>query len=203
MKALDHYFEAAMGMYIGGEGRCARAQTRLKPCPPFSVPFWAAELCKGGEKYRSLSPDAPADAEIRPLEDFDKRLTVYNVLTVSEAWTPCVEPCAIPLDSAYPICGAARLPDAGRGWGILRGGMFVGWACASPAGTVWNVSVETAPAHRRQGIAADCLTALTSDLLRAGCVPMYLCETGNIASCNTALAAGYVRYGIWRRVIAA
>ena len=195
MKALDCYFEALLGMRLDGKGGCIRTAERERAHAPFGTPFPVAELYKDGVVYRSISPNAAHEGETEPPETLGGRALTLNVLTVPAGWTPRVQHAAVPLDAAYPICGAARLPKGGRDWGVLRGGRFVGWASASCCGAVWNVTVETDRAHRRQGIALDCLTALTVDLARIGATPMYLCETDNRGSLKTALSAGYVRYG--------
>ncbi len=196
MDAIACYFTSVLGLSPQGAGGCVRTALRLEAHPPFLAPRAAMELRRDGVAYRSLAADAPQGAEVAPFEKLGP--LPEELLVFSPPRGPCAESGeAIALSEGIPVSGAARLPEGGRALGVVREGRFVSWACATPAGQVWNITVETDPAFRRRGYAADCLRALTNDLARIGVTPLYLCDARNEASGHTALAAGYSPYGRW------
>lgn len=93
---------------------------------------------------------------------------------------------------------SAEIAAAG-GRGILREGVLVSaaWAMPDPAGNgnIREIALETAPAYRRQGLAAAAAAALLCDLLSAGCQPIYRCAEGNTASMAVAHSLGLRRIG--------
>ena len=58
-----------------------------------------------------------------------------------------------------------------------------------------EVTVETAPAHRRRGLARACLFGLTRELQMRGVRVIYRCREGNVASLATARSLGFVTHG--------
>jgi GNAT superfamily N-acetyltransferase len=178
-----------------------RTPLRREAQPPFLLPHAAMELRRCGRIYRSLSPDMPQQAEGMPFDALGGRVFETCAFVLPDAWRPGEVAPAIKLDDEREICGASRLPNGRYGFGVPDGGRFVSWACASPIGQVWNVTVETAPEARGQGYAAACVRALSADMLGRGVTPLYLCDAGNAASRGVALRAGYVPYGSWLRLV--
>ena len=93
---------------------------------------------------------------------------------------------------------SAELAAAG-GRGILREGVLVSaaWGMPDPAGdrNTREIALETAPAYRRQGLAAAAAAALLCDLFSAGCQPIYRCAQRNTASMALAHSLGLHRVG--------
>lgn len=59
--------------------------------------------------------------------------------------------------------------------------------------TRWDVSIDTASTHRRQGLATLCFEALRAMLATRGMEPVWGAHDGNEASLRMALARGFVR----------
>lgn len=59
--------------------------------------------------------------------------------------------------------------------------------------TRWDVSIDTASTHRRQGLATLCFESLREALASRGMEPVWGAHDGNEASLRMALARGFVR----------
>ena len=86
------------------------------------------------------------------------------------------------------------LPD-GVIYGVIENNKIVSLAHAHQTGeyqeTVADIGVDTSKDYRRKGYARECVNSVARHYIQKGGESVYTCSPGNIASINTALAAGY------------
>jgi RimJ/RimL family protein N-acetyltransferase len=87
---------------------------------------------------------------------------------------------------------AATFLAAGGGTAVEREGEVGALAFTSyRSGTDLELGIETAPAHRRQGLAAAAAAAMLDDVLAAGLAPVWSCREDNVGSYRLAIALGF------------
>lgn len=195
-EAARRYFERMLGLPLRKGSSAAYSAAVEKSCPPFLLGCAVAEFTRPGVSVRAVAPGLDGAFLVSPPKK--GRRTDYI------AYIPGGMPLsggAVAIPPGASVSGSARIPNPDCAFGVQLRDRFVSWASAAPLGEIWNITVETAPAQRGKGYARQALLTLTAHLLAHEKPPLYICEAGNIASARTALAAGFVEYGRFARVI--
>ncbi len=170
--AVEPVFRGADRDQVFAPRRLARVDELLAP-DGLSLAGPYPRLVCGSDTARERRP--PPGFEITVLANpSQERLTLLG---------PAAWPNAI---SAHPTRTTTALAVT------MRGDLVAGVAaCSADTERLWQIGIDVAEEHRGRGIGAALTSALARHILDQGAVPWYSAAPANVASINTAVAAGF------------